>query len=180
MKKTLIITLCCVVALMTACKKKPVEPTPDPDPEPINYAEQYVGSYLGGFALTILTMNNESVTNMTFPVDGIQMDLAKGEKFNTITATVTVDNESRQTSGIVTEEKADFESVNLIIDKPDQHYMFNLDLKLEGNKPVSDSLNIMGTFTGSGTFEFMGETQILDEVSGNLTGKLASRPISEN
>jgi hypothetical protein len=93
---------------------------------------------------------------------------------------VTADNESRQTSGIVTEEKADFESVNLIIDKPDQHYMFNLDLKLEGNKPVSDSLNIMGTFTGSGTFELMGETQILDEVSGNLTGKLASRPISEN
>lgn len=180
MKKTLIIALCCIVALMAACKKKPVEPTPDPDPDPINYAEQYVGSYLGGFALTVLTMNNEAVTNMTFPVDGIQMDLAKGEEFNTITATVTVDNESRQTSGVATGEKVDFESVNLIIDKPDQHYMFNLDLKLEGNKPVSDSLNITGTFTGSGTFEFMGETQILDEVSGNLTGKLVSQPIPEN
>lgn len=175
MKKTLIIALCCVVALMTACKKKPVEPTPDPDPEPINYAEQYIGSYLGGFLLTVSSMNNEAVTNMIFPVDGIQMNLVKGEEFNTITATVTVDNESHQTSGIVTEEKADFESVNLIIDKPDQHYMFNLNLKLEGNKPTADSLNIVGTFTGNGTAVIFDQEHVFDEVSGNVSGKLGKQ-----
>ena len=170
MKKTLIIALCCLVAVMAACKKKPVEPTPDP--EPVNYAEQYVGSYLGSFDFTILTMNNEAVTNMTFPIDNITMNIAEGEGENAITATVTVDNETRQTTGTAIEEKANFETVHIIIDKPDQGYRFDLDLKMEGNKMTADSLNIAGTFTGNGTFVFMGETNILDEVSGNMNGQL--------
>lgn len=173
MKKTLIIALCCLVAVMAACKKKPVDPTPEP--EPVNYAEQYVGNYLGSFAFTILTMNNEAVTNMTFPIDNITMNIAEGEGENAITATVTVDNETRQTAGTATIDKADFELLHLIIDKPDQGYRFDLDLKMEGNKIASDSLNIAGTFTGSGTFVFMGETQILDEVSGNMNGQLGKQ-----
>ena len=173
MKKTLIIALCCIVAVMAACKKKPVEPTPNPDP--VNYAEQYVGSYLGSFAFTILTMNNETVTNMSFPIDNITMDIAEGEDFNAITATVTVDNETRQTTGTAMENKADFELLHLIIDKPDQGYRFDLDLKLEGNKIATDSLSIAGTFTGNGTFEFMGETNILDEVSGTVNGQLGKQ-----
>ena len=173
MKKTLIIALCCLVAVMAACKKKPVEPTPDP--EPVNYAEQYVGSYLGSFDFTILTMNNEAVTNMTFPIDNITMNIAEGEGENTITATVTVDNETRQTTGTAIEEKANFETVHIIIDKPDQGYRFDLDLKMEGNKMTADSLNIAGTFTGNGTFVFMGETNILDEVSGNVNGQLGKQ-----
>ena len=173
MKKTLIIALCCLVAVMAACKKKPVEPTPDP--EPINYAEQYVGSYLGSFDFTILTMNNEAVTNMTFPIDNITMNIAEGEGENAITATVTVDNETRQTTGTAIEEKANFETVHIIIDKPDQGYRFDLDLKMEGNKMAADSLNIAGTFTGNGTFVFMGETNILDEVSGNVNGQLGKQ-----
>ena len=173
MKKTLIIALCCLVAVMAACKKKPVEPTPDP--EPVNYAEQYVGSYLGSFDFTILTMNNEAVTNMTFPIDNITMNIAEGEGENAITATVTVDNETRQTTGTATEEKANFETVHIIIDKPDQGYRFDLDLKMEGNKMAADSLNIAGTFTGNGTFVFMGETNILDEVSGNVNGQLGKQ-----
>ena len=171
MKKTLIIAMCCIVALMAACKKKPVDPTPEPDP--VNYAEQYQGNYIGQFTLTICTMNNESVTNMVFPIDNIQMDIAKGDEDNTVTATVTVDNESRQTSGVTNKEKVDFETVNLIIDKPDQQYLFDLDLQLEGEKPNSDSLNITGTFTGSGYFVFLGEMHELDEVSGTVSGKLA-------
>ena len=173
MKKTLIIALCCILAVMAACKKKPVDPTPEP--EPVNYAEQYVGNYLGSFAFTILTMNNEAVTNMTFPIDNITMNIAEGEGENAITATVTVDNETRQTSGTATIDKADFELLHLIIDKPDQGYRFDLDLKMEGNKIASDSLNIAGTFTGNGTFVFMGETNILDEVSGNMNGQLGKQ-----
>jgi len=178
MKKTLIIALCCLVAVMAACKKKPVDPTPEP--EPVNYAEQYVGNYLGSFAFTILTMNNEAVTNMTFPIDNITMNIAEGEGENAITATVTVDNETRQTTGTATIDKADFELLHLIIDKPDQGYRFDLDLKMEGTKTVIDTLNITGSFTGSGFFDFMGETQILDEVSGNLSGTLASQPVPVN
>lgn len=168
MKKTLIIALCCIAALMTACKK-PVEP------QPVDYATNYVGDYLGSFTLTILTMNNEAVNNMSFPVDGISLNVAKGETINTITATVTVDDESHQTFGVTTSEKADFETIHLKIDKPDQHYMFNLDLKMEGNKPSNDTLNIIGTFSGNGTFDFMGETQVLNEVSGTVNGILGKQ-----
>lgn len=173
MKKTFIIALCCILAVMAACKKKPVDPTPEP--EPIDYAPNYVGNYVGTFNLTIYTMNNDSVTNMSFPVDAIRMDIVQGEEMNAVTATVTADNESHQTTGVTSAEKVDFESVNLLIDKPDQFYTFNLDLKLEGNKPNSDSLNIIGSFSGSGTFEFMGQTQVLDEVSGTVSGQLGKQ-----
>lgn len=179
MKKTLIIALCCLVAVLAACKKKPVEPTPEPNPEPIDYASSYVGDYLGQFTLTLLTMNNEAVTNMSFPIDGIGMDITKGEEFNTIVATVTVDNETRQTTGIATEAKANFEAIRLIIDKPDQGYRFDLNLHMEGSKAEGDIMNIAGTFTGNGHFVFAGETQILDEVSGNLSGILTLQPTPE-
>lgn len=171
MKKKLIVALCCMATLIAACKKKPVDP--EPDPQPVDYAVNYVGNYVGQFTLTIATMNNEPATNLSFPIDGVHMDIAKGEQDNTITATVTVDNESHQTSGTTTADKADFESVHLKIDKPDQQYAFDLDLKLEGNKPTSDSLNVVGTFSGNGMFVFMGQMNVLDEVSGTVKGKLA-------
>ena len=130
MKKTLIIALSCLVVLFAACKKKPVEPTP------VDYTANYVGNYMGQFTLTITSMNNSAVSNMSFPIDSIKMDIAKGTETNAITATVTVDNES------------------------------------EGSKAASDTLNIVGSFTGKGTAEIMGQEQIFDEVSGTLNGKL--------
>jgi hypothetical protein len=166
MKKTLIIALSCLVVLFAACKKKPVEPTP------VDYTANYVGNYMGQFTLTITSMNNSAVSNMSFPIDSIKMDIAKGTETNAITATVTVDNESHQTSGTATADKADFGTVHLVIDKPDQHYSFNLDLKMEGSKAASDTLNIVGSFTGKGSAEIMGQEQIFDEVSGTLNGKL--------
>ncbi len=166
MKKTLIIALSCLVVLFAACKKKPVEPTP------VDYTANYVGNYMGQFTLTITSMNNSAVSNMSFPIDSIKMDIAKGTETNAITATVTVDNESHQTTGTATADKADFGTVHLVIDKPDQHYSFNLDLKMEGSKAASDTLNIVGSFTGKGSAEIMGQEQIFDEVSGTLNGKL--------
>ncbi|MBR3490895.1 MAG: hypothetical protein IKH44_01155 [Bacteroidales bacterium] len=166
MKKTLIIALSCLVVLFAACKKKPVEPTP------VDYTANYVGNYMGQFTLTITSMNNSAVSNMSFPIDSIKMDIAKGTETNAITATVTVDNESHQTTGTATADKADFGTVHLVIDKPDQHYSFNLDLKMEGSKAASDTLNIVGSFTGKGAAEIMGQEQIFDEVSGTLNGKL--------
>ena len=165
--------MCCIVTLIAACKKKPVDP--EPEPQNVNYAEQYVGNYIGQFTLTLLTMNEQPVNNMSFPIEGIRMDIAKGEQDNTVTATVSVDNESHQTTGTTKDDKADFESVRLVIDKPDQMYTFDLDLKMEGTKPTSDSLNIVGSFSGNGVFVFQGQTNILDEVSGTVSGKLAKQ-----
>ena len=170
MKKTLIIALSCLVVLFAACKK-PVEPTPTP----VDYAPNYVGNYIGQFTLTITSMNNQSQSGLSFPIDGIQMNISKGSEINTITAIVTVDDESHQTSGNTTADKADFGTIHLVIDETHQlsnPYMFNLDLLMEGMKATSDTLNIMGTFTGDGMFSFNGIENILNEVSGNLTGKL--------
>ena len=168
MKKTLIIALSCLAVLFAACKK-PVEPTP----ESVDYTLNYVGSYIGQFTLTITSMNEQAVSNMDFPIDSIGMDIAKGTGENAITATVTVDNETHQTTGTATVQKADFETVHLVIDKPDQHYLFNLDLKLEATQALSDTLNIVGTFSGSGNFTMPdGNVMLLNEVSGSVDGKL--------
>jgi hypothetical protein len=173
MKKTLIIALSCLVVLFAACKKKPVEPTP------VDYTANYVGNYMGQFTLTITSMNNSAVSNMSFPIDSIKMDIAKGAEANAITATVTVDNESHQTTGTATADKADFGTVHLVIDKPDQNYYFSLDLKMEGTKAESDTLNIVGSFMGNGKATFptpQGPVeQIFEEVSGSINGKLAKQ-----
>jgi hypothetical protein len=120
-------------------------------------------------------MNNSAVSNMSFPIDSIRMDIAKGSEANAITATVTVDNESHQSSGTATAEKADFGTVRLVIDKPDQNYSFNLDLVMEGTKAVNDSLNIVGTFSGNGSANIMGQEQVFNEVSGTINGKLGKQ-----
>ena len=173
MKKTLVIALSCLVVLFAACKK-PVEPTP----EPVDYAPNYVGNYIGQFTLTITSMNNQAQSGLSFPIDNISMDIAKGEKANAITAMVTVGNESHYTNGTATAEKADFEAVHLVIDETHQisnPYIFNLDLLMEGTKATSDSLFIVGTFSGDGSATFMGQEQIFNEVSGTISGKLAKQ-----
>lgn len=167
--------MCSLAIVFAACKKQPVEPTP----EPVDYSATYVGNYIGPFTLTITSMNNSPVSNMAFPIDSILMDITKGEELNAIAATVTVDNESHQTLGTATAEKADFETINLVIDKPDQNYYFNLNLKMEGTKPVSDSLNIVGSFSGNGKATFPTpqgmQEQIFEEVSGTLSGTLVKQ-----
>ena len=172
MKKTLLIALGCLAVLFTACKK-PVEPTP----ESIDYTPNYVGNYLGQFTLTITSMNNQP-TSMGFPIDDIGMDITKGEEANAITAMVTVGNESHYTNGTATAEKADFETVHLVIDETHQvmnPYIFNLDLLMEGTKATSDTLNIVGSFSGDGSATIMGQEQVFNEISGTLSGKLVKQ-----
>ena len=173
MKKTLIIALCSLAVVFVACKK-PVEPTP----EPVDYAENYVGDYLGQYLFTITSMNSQPMSNMTFPIDNIGMLIVKGAETNTVTASVTIDNETRQTTGKASEQKVDFGTIPLTIDKPDQGYMFDLSLEMEGTK-VSDTLNITGSFSGNGSFIFAGNQTILNEVSGTMTGKLVQQTAPE-
>ena len=97
MKKTLLIALCSLAVLFAACK-------PEPDPEPVDYAPNYVGDYLGQYTLTITSMNNQTQTGMSFPLEGIGMTITKGEEINAITASVTVGNETHYTNGTATAE----------------------------------------------------------------------------
>ena len=175
MQRGIIILLCSRPLLIAACKK-PVEPTPEPEPEPVDYAADYVGNYMGQFILTITSMNHESQSGLSFPIDSIHMDVVKGLEVNSLIATVTVEDETREATGTASADKADFGTVHLLIDKPDQQYSFNLDLSMEGTKPASDTLNIVGTYTGNGSAVFQTPQgpfeQIIEEVSGNLSGTL--------
>lgn len=171
MKKTLLIALCSIAVVFAACKK-PVEPTPTP--EPVDYTVKYVGNYIGPFTLNITSMNNQPQT-MNYTIDSIHMDIVKGDADNVVTATVTVDNESHQTNGTATAEKADFETVRLVIDKPDQHYSFDLNLKMESSPIQNGKTTVNGTFSGKGMAELFGQLQVFDEVSGNITGELTKQ-----
>ena len=170
MKKTLIIALCSLAVIFTACKK-PVEPTP----EPVDYTTNYVGDYLGQFTLTITSMNNQQQTGMAFPIDGIGMVITKGAESNALIASMTVDDETHQAMGTATNEKASFDPIHLVIDETHQvsnPYLFNLDLQLEANKAEGDTLNIVGSFSGNGSASIMGQEQVYDEVSGTISGRL--------
>ena len=46
---------------------------------------------------------------------------------------------------------------------------------MEGTKAVSDSLNIVGTFSGNGSANIMGHEQVFNEVSGTINGKLGKQ-----
>lgn len=176
MKKTLIIALCCIAVAFASCKKTPADPTPiDPTPsEDVNYAPSFVGDYIGSYNFAITSMNNQPQT-LSFLMDNIIMKITEGSEDNTITATVTVDNETRQTTGKTAKERIDFDFVHLTIDKPDQGYKFALDLKMEGVKADNGILKVTGTFTGTGEFFFNGVTNVLDEVSGTLEGDLVKQ-----
>jgi len=167
MKKTLIIALCSLAVAFAACKK-PVEPTPEP--EPVDYTVSYVGDYLGQITLTITSMNNTAITEMAFPLDSIRMDITKGEEANTLTATVTIDNEAYQTGGSATPSMADFDNVHLILNKPD--FSINCDIKLVALPAGNDTLDLRGNFYGNGTANIMGQEQIFDEISGTVLGNL--------
>jgi hypothetical protein len=170
MKKGIIIALCSLAVLFVACKK-PVTP------ESVDYTPNYVGNYIGQFTLNIDSINYQPQP-LSLPIDGIGMEIAKAEQFNAIIATVTVDNESHQTSGTAMDGKAVFETVHLVIDETHQlsnPYLFNLDLQMEATKTENDTLNIVGTFTGDGHATILGQEQVFNKVSGSINGKLVKQ-----
>ena len=170
MKKTLVILMCCIAVLFAACKKKSEEPTPDGG----NYSEQYVGSYAGSLTIAVVgTIDTVNVTApMTFPVDSVWMEIKKGGTENSLKATVTIDNETQETTGVATAEKASFEKVHLTLNKPD----FNIvsDIKLNVSPAENDSLNVGGDFSGSGTANFFGSVYPIVS-TGTVSGKLAKQ-----
>ena len=166
MKKVFIIALCCIAVMFAGCKK-PVEPTSE---EPVDYTTNYVGDYLGQFILTISTMNYQTVSNMSFPIDSIRMNIAKGNETNSISATVIIDNESYQTSGIAKPAMADLDNVHLVLNKTD--FSINCNIKLVALPSENDNLELRGDFSGDGTAIIMGQEQVFDEISGTVVGNL--------
>ena len=181
MKKTLIIALCCMALSFTACNK-PDNPTPVDPVNPadtvdtVDYSEKYVGNYVGPFNFSITTVDGQSQSPWSFEMDNIGMVITKGSDDNAITATVTIDDVTRQTTGIAKKDKADFDFVHLGVNKPDQGYCIELDFQMVASKVASDTLNITGTFTnGTGWIIFMGQTLDINNAEGTLSGTLVKQ-----
>jgi hypothetical protein len=137
-----------------------------------DYAAAYVGNYLGQITFTFTSMNNTPVSNLSFPINEFHIEITKTEQLNTVTAIVTINNESHQTYGVATEEKLDFIPFNLVLDKPEQQCLFHLDLNMDGYKTSNEVLNITGNFSGNGSATIIGQEQVFDEVSGSASGIL--------
>lgn len=175
MKKTLIIALLCFVAIVAACKKKPVEPTP----EPINSSELYVGDFQGSLTLSVtgtlydtLGQAMPVVSPWRFPFDNITLKIRKGESDNDVNMTVTIDSETYEAAGIATAESAVFERVPLNLDKPG--YIINGDIQLIASPAENDSLNLGGDFNGTGTASIFGANYDID-ATGTVSGKLGKQ-----
>ena len=169
MKKTLIIALCCIAVAFASCKKKPVDPTPV---DPVDYTENYIGSYVGSYTFNISSINGQPQP-FSFEMDNIRMDIAKGTGDNVITATVTIDDVTRQTTGIAKEDKADFDFVHLGVVKPE--FAIELDFKMEATKIASDTLNITGTFTDGTGWILFGQQIDITDAEGTLSGILVKQ-----
>lgn len=167
MKKTLLIALCSLAVMFTACKKQ--EPTPI---EPVDYTANYVGDHLGQFTLTITSMNNQAQTGMSFNVDSIRMDITKGEALNAIVATVTIENEPYQATGTVTETEINFNPIPLNLEYPE--FVIEGNINLKGTKNEG-KLNIDGDFGGHGWAFIMGQINQFEEISGTVTGELVKQ-----
>jgi hypothetical protein len=137
-----------------------------------DYAAAYVGNYIGQITFTFTSMNNTPVSNTSFPINEFHIKITKTEQLNTVTAIVTINNESHQTYGAATEEKLDFIPFNLVLDKPEQQCLFHLDLNMDGYKTSNEVLNITGNFSGNGSATIIGQEQVFDEVSGSASGIL--------
>jgi hypothetical protein len=171
MKKTLIIALCCMALSFVACKK-PVEPTPDGPIDPVDYTENYIGSYVGSYGFNISSINGQPQT-FSFEMDSIRMDIAKGTDDNVVTATVTIDDVTRQTTGIAKEDKASFDFVHLGVVKPE--FAIELEFEMEATKGASDILNITGTFTNGTGWVLFGQILDITDAEGTLTGELVKQ-----
>lgn len=173
MKKFLL--LFCLAIALVACKP---EPTPEPTPDTTDYAEKYVGNYIGSYVFNITSMNHQS-GSAALEVDNIGMDITQGDADNTVVATVSIDNQTQHATGTTTNDKVTFSSLRFVVNEMHQSqspYICYVDeLLLEGSKVDTDTLNITGTFAGSGEYTFNGSTFTVEEISGYVTGKLVKQ-----
>ena len=146
MKKTLIIALCCLSVLFTACnKEKPYE--------------KFIGDWYGnGIVKGTMTMNIPSIPggSMDHNLDNIaipmSIKLSAGEAKNEVILTYTNDevNETYTTKGVINGNDVDFEPVNINMTVEATTIHATLDLMGTLNER-DDILALNGTLSGNGT-----------------------------
>lgn len=155
MKKTLIIALCCLTALLAACnKEKPNE----------RFIGDYEGSGLVNGTMYVLTYNQE-FTDVELPM---KFNIAPGDADDKVILTYINDEleETYTATGTVTNNDVVFDpvTVNTVVTSYVVEATLNMTGVLSGT-----TLTIDGTVTGGGTYS-EGGFQIPYTIEGTVTG----------
>lgn len=161
MKRTLIIALCCLTALMAACnKEKPYE----------KFIGDYEGSGIvnGTFTTTILTQEYvQEFNDMAIPM---KINLAPGDADNKVILTYINDEleETYTATGTITNNDVDFDPVT--INTTVENYVVSATLDMAGTL-AGTALTLNGVVTGGGTYT-EGGFSLPYTIEGTMTGTL--------
>lgn len=164
MKKHLIIALCCLAALFTACnKEKPNE----------KFIGDWYGDGVANITLTLTLPNgssyNQELNNITVPMS---INLAAGESKDQVIFTYTNEevHETYTTKGTVKNSEVDFDPINVNMSIEGSTVTATLDLKgiLSSNE---DELALNGSVSGQGNYA-EGGLSIPYNATGTMTANL--------
>lgn len=164
MKKHLIIALCCLAALFTACnKEKPNE----------KIIGDWYGDGVANITLTLTLPNgssyNQELNNITVPMS---INLAAGESKDQVIFTYTNEevHETYTTKGTVKNSEVDFDPINVNMSIQGSTVTATLDLKgiLSSNE---DELALNGSVSGQGNYA-EGGLSIPYNATGTITANL--------
>ncbi len=164
MKRTLIIALCCLTALLTACnKEKPYE----------KFVGDYEGSGLINGTMTVLTFNQE-FNDVAIPM---KINLAPGDADNKVVLTYINDEleETYTATGTITNNDVDFDPVT--VNTTVENYIVSATLDMTGTLEGT-VLTLDGAVTGGGTYTDGGLT-LPYTIEGTVVGTLNKIVVTE-
>ncbi len=170
MKRTFIIALCCLTALLAACNKE--------DPKPYErFVGIYEGSGLVNGTMTTVFLNQEF--NQDFNDIELQMkiNLAPGDADDKVVLTYLNDEleETYTATGTITGDNVDFDPVT--INTTVENYVVSATLDMTGALNGT-GLTLNGTVTGEGTIS-EGELNLPYTIAGTMVGTLTKSVVAE-
>lgn len=164
MKRTFIIALCCLTALLAACnKEKPYE----------KFVGDYEGSGLINGTMTVLTFEQE-FNDVAIPM---KINLAPGDADNKVILTYINDEleETYTATGTITNNDVDFDPVT--INSVVESYIVNATLDMTGSL-AGTALTLNGTVKGGGTYTDGGLT-LPYTIEGTVAGTVNKIVVTE-
>jgi len=162
MKKSLIIALCCITVLFTACKKeKPYE----------KFIGDYYGSAMlnGTLSISAAGMSLNRDIEQTFPM-GITLSAGTADNILVMTYTPEGEDEIYTVNGTINEDQVTFEPV--LVNENIEGVDVNLTLNLSGSI-ANNIFALTGNFSGNGNISLLEQPIPLPfTVTGTVSGNL--------
>lgn len=167
MKRTFIIALCCLTALLAACnKEKPYE----------KFVGDYEGSGLINGTMIVAGIYNQEFNDVAVPM---KINIAPGDADDKVILTYINDEveETYTATGTITNNDVDFDpvTVNTVV----ENYIVSATLDMTGTLEGT-VLTLNGAVTGGGTFVMTGTgVEVPYTIEGTMTGTLNKIVVTE-